>query len=483
MYAKKEFNIRIYNCDTLPYNHSASSKVKDIIYPQILDTLVEIKNGSIEPKVLKNAYFDFATQEYVLEMHKNTKFHNNRLATLDDLEFSLLREYYAFGKERGAGILGSVIGIEKIGQLGIKKYKKGVVEGIKQEPPNILRIKLGAPDPDFLFNLANWTLSLVPIEEFTDIYFEWKRYPIGTGSYKVVEPGYQGGVLKLINTKPVNFNAPELINIFTNYFPSVEYDLEQNFFSHKYKIYKNKYQFWQYSLTFVNTNELSKNYNFRKLIQLIIDKKKLEQITLRHKEIKSLINKSWLEKEVAKDEKLKIIKEYMGKIPTELIYKEWFISVYSNTKNLSEEKQNIVNELISQLKEYGFNVKYKIFNTQHLPKDIALKTVFDLSNYRVNSFDYLYKYLRLTKNSEDIYSKPEYDATLEELYKKALYAANRDEKFKYINELDNYVTEKAYWIPLLESEVEYYYNPKTIDKLSIDNDFLYLKFEDIVLKN
>ncbi|MGY3802488.1 ABC transporter substrate-binding protein [Pigmentibacter ruber] len=473
----------IFNCDIIPYAHSAPINIKDVINPQILDTLVEIKNGSVIPKILKNAYFDFTTQEYVLEMYKNTKFHNNRIATLDDLEFSLTREYYTYGKERGAGILGSVLGIEKIGELGLKKYMKGKVKGIKQEPPNILRIKLEAPDPDFLFNLAKWELSLVPMEELSENYLEWRKYPIGTGIYKVVEPGYQNGLLKLVLTKPINLNSLTQINIYTNSIQNIDYDLSILNSLPNFKILKTNYPYKQFSITFVNTSDLSKNYNFRKFVQLVIDKKKLEKIIMGHKEIKTLANKSWLEKEVVNEENLKLIKGYLEKIPFELMQKEWFISVYSGTKNLSKEKQNLVNELISQLKEYGFNINYKIFNTQHLPKDIALKTVFDLSYYKVNPFDYLYKYLRLTKNSEDIYSKPEYDATLEELYKKALYAENRDIKFKYINELDNYVTEKAYWIPLLESEVEYYYNPKTIEKLSSDNDFLYLKFEDIVLKN
>lgn len=473
----------IFNCVKVPYTSSAPSNVRDVINAQILDTLIELKNGAIVPRLLKNAYFDFASQEYVLELAKNTTFHNNRTATLDDLEFSLLREYYIYGKERGAGRLGAILGIEKIGELGLKKYTRGVVAGIKQQQPNILRIKLAAPDPDFLLNFATWRVSLVPMEELTDNYAEWKKYPIGAGSYKVAPAGYQNGTLTLVNAKALKPTAPEKIILSTSYAPDVVYDFAINAPIANFKVLKNKYSFKQLAITFLNSNDLTTNYHFRKLVQLVIDKNKLAQIAQISNETKYLIDQSWLTKEVGHKEKLSLIKEYLRKIPAELKQKEWVISMYSGSSILPKEKQTLVKELIAQLKEYGFSLTYKVYTTQQLPKEIAQTAVFDLSYFRVNAFDYLYKYLRLIKNSDDLYGKPEYDATLEELYTKALNAPNRDEKFKYISELDSYINTKAYWIPLLELELEYYYNPATIEKIPHASDFLITKFEEIVLKN
>lgn len=473
----------IFNCVKVPYTSSAPSNVKEIINTQILDTLIELKNGAIVPKLLKNAYFDFASQEYVLELAPNTTFHNNRSATLDDLEFSLLREYYTYRKDRGAGRLGAILGIEKIGELGLKKYTRGVVIGIKQQQPNILRIKLTAPDPDFLLNLATWRFSLVPMEELTDNYAEWKKYPIGAGSYKVAPAGYQNGKLTLVNAKALKPTAPEKIIFSISYAPDVVYDFAISAPITNFKILKNKYLYKQLAITFLNSNDLTTNYHFRKLMQLVIDRKKLAQIAQVNTEIKLIVEQSWLTKEIDQKEKLSLIKEYLSKIPAELKQKEWVISMYSGSTIQPKEKQTLVKELIAQLKEYGFNLKYQTYTTQQLPKEIAQTAVFDLSYYRVNGFDYLYKYLRLIKNADDLYGKPEYDATLEELYTKALNAPNRDEKFKYINELDSYINTKAYWIPLLELELEYYYNPATIEKIPHTSDFLITKFEEIVLKN
>lgn len=473
----------IFNCDVVPYTNSAPSNVREIINAQILDTLIELKNGAIVPRLLKNAYFDFASQEYVLELAKNTTFHNNRTATLDDLEFSLLREYYRYGKKRGTGRLGAILGIEKIGELGLTKYTRGVVAGIKQQQPNILRIKLAVPDPDFLLNFASTALSLVPMEELTDNYAEWKKYPIGAGSYKVAPAGYQNGILILLNVKALKPTAPEKIILSTSYVPDVVYDFAINAPITNFKVLNTKYLYKQLAITFLNSNDLTTNYHFRKLVQLVIDRKKLAQIVNTNNETKLIADQSWLTKEVEQKEKPSLIKEYLRKIPPELKQKEWVISLYSGSTILPKEKQTLVKELIAQLKEYGFSLKYKVYTTQQLPKEIAQTAVFDLSYFRVNGFDYLYKYLRLIKNSDDLYGKPEYDATLEELYTKALNAPSRDEKFKYINELDSYINAKAYWIPLIELEVEYYYNPATIEKLPHINDFLNIKFEEFVLKN
>ncbi|WGL60772.1 ABC transporter substrate-binding protein [Pigmentibacter sp. JX0631] len=483
--AKNVLNIMVHNCDKIPYEFDAPSNVKDIVYFQVLNSLLEVKNGVLQPKLLKNAYYDYQNKEYILEMHTKTFFHNGRLATLDDLEFSILKYYFAF-LNKGSG-LENILGINKIAELKLKKFQRGVVEGIKQEFPNKLKIKLETPDPDFLYKFTEWKSSLVPIEEMQDNYMDWKTYPIGAGPFKVTPSGFQNGLLQLKKYDQTIITPVDKINIYTKFTRNVEYDISINDIHKGFKEFYNKIQPYQLGITFINANELGNNINFRKFVQAAINSKDLEKISKVFRSVYVDMNQihnetsTWGTKYYTTFYNPELAKEYFEKIPKHLLNKEWLVTIFSGTNEIPSDRKYICAEIKKILESYGFKIKFATFSQQIIPKKLADSAVFDVGLYRHLPFEYLTKYTRLLKDSRDIYPRPLFDPVLENFYADATKAKTREEKYLQVNKLSNYIHEKGYWIPLLEGGNNINFNPKTIKKLSEnEDDLLFLKVDEIV---
>lgn len=490
IFAKNSVNIMIYNCNDNPYDFHAPIEAQETVYTQVLGSLLEIRNGELTPKILQSAYYDYKNNEYILEMRENTYFHNNRKATLDDLEFSILRYYYVGVNESESsdGYLGNIIGINKISELKLKNYQRGVVAGIKQELPNKLKIKFHAPDSDFLYKLTDWNLSLVPIEELANNFIDWRRYPIGAGPYKVVDPGYKNGSMKLTKFDASLTKAVAEVNIYTKLSNEVEYDVSVVDVHPNFTSFYTHNPILQLSLIFVNANELGNNINFRKFIQAAINSNDLEKHSTVFKSVnlnadaKGTGNNLWGTKQFALDHNPSLVRHYFNKIPRHLRTKEWLVTVFSGNNQIPPEKAAILAEIKKVLASYGFKIKIATYNQQFLPKELAEKTAFDFSYFRVEPHEYLYRFSRLLQSSADIYPRPLHDPVMEKLYDDAIKANTREEKYLFVNKLNQYVNEKVYWIPLLESGKGIHYNPKTVEKLSENlNDLIFLRVDELVL--
>ncbi|WP_158998098.1 ABC transporter substrate-binding protein [Pigmentibacter ruber] len=490
IFAKNSINIMIYNCNYLPYEFHAPNEAKETVYTQVLGSLLELKNGEIHPKILQAGYFDYKNNEYVLEMKENTYFHNNRKATLDDLEFSLLRYYYVAVNENESddGYLGNIVGINRISELKLRNYQRGSVEGIKQEFPNKLKIKFSTPDPDFLYKLTDWNLSLVPMEELAENLIDWKKYPIGAGPYKVLEPGFKNGSMQLKKIDSSLTKSIDEVNIYTILSKDVEYDISIANIYPNFKSFYTKDPVLQIGLTFMNANELGNNINFRKFIQAAINSNELEKYSTVYKSVnlnadtKETGNNIWGTKHFKLDHNPNLVKYYFNKIPKHLRKKEWIGTVYSGNSEIPPEKAVILTEIKKVLAGYGFKIKFVTFDQQYVPKELAEKAAFDFGFYRIEPHEYLYRFARLLQSSPDIYPRPLYDPILESLYENAVKAKTRDEKFLMVNKLNDYIHEKVYWMPLLESGKGIHYNPKTVEKLSENTtDLLFLKVDEVVL--
>lgn len=484
--AKDFLNIMIYNLEKIPYEFDAPGNVQDVVYYQVLSSLLEVKNGVIQPKLLKKVYYDYQNDEYVFEMHENTYFHNNRRATLDDLEFSILRDYYIF--QEGESDLGRILGIDKIAQLKLKKFQRGVVEGIKQELPNKLRIKLENPDPDFLYNFTEWKYSLVPMEELETNLLNWKSYPIGAGPYKVIYPGFQNGQLQLKKFAATAKLPVDEINIHTKFVKNITYDFSLFDLPKGFKEFYTKAPIKQLGISFSNANELGNNFYFRKFVQAAINTKDLEKHSNAYKSVfmepnpQLSDNSLWGTKLLTPHFNPNLAKEYFEKIPKHLRKKEWLVTIFSKSNELPADRKEIYAELKRILASYGFQVKFVPYTQQILPKELAEQAAFEINLYMVHHYQYLSRFSQFMKDSPDLYLRPLPDPVLENHYANALSAKTRDEKFCLVNKLTNYLQEQAYWVPLLESGNNINYNPKTIKKLSENEDeLLFLKVDKIVL--
>ncbi len=478
VYGKNTLNILLDEDDYNPYSEDAPYQVRSTFETAVFGQLLEIKNNSIYPSLLKEAYYDFKQNEYVLVLKDNTLFHNGRKATAQDLEFSLLRMYLSSEKSYMREFLSNVTGIDKIKKRGLKKYRKGLIPGLKVIQPHILKIKLDSPEPNFLYYLTDTACKLVPMEELNENFNDWKKYPIGAGPYAVIAPGYQN---RSIHLKKVdkNIETPDYINMYMKVEKEINYDV--SIFDiddpriKKFKYIETKNPAAQYTLIFTNTNELSNNINFRKFVQAALDPLELEKLPGGYQvSYEFYPYTSWGLNDLKPPYDPELAKKYYDLIPSDLKKIVWEVPVYATGNVIIEPQRSYLNLIKQQLEKFNFKVNFYPYYGQFLTYEIAQKAPFDISAYRVEPFGFLSKFSRLLQSSDDEYMRPLYDEKLESLYQQAYLVKAREEKLNIINEISKHVHEQAYWVPLLNAKSKYYYNSETVESLTKSGDEMYL---------
>lgn len=487
LYAKNQLDILLNTSGENPYSPDATSSSKTLIENAVIDRLIQVSHNMVTPKLLDSAYYDFETKEYVLVLKKNLYFHHNRLATIEDLEFSLLRFYFAAGKSHGIGALDNVLGIDEIQKQQLTKFRSGVVSGVKLVPPNTVRIKLIAPDPNFLYMLSDPAFSLVPEEALDSSYMRWKSIPIGAGSYAIADAGFQDGVVKLKKVNSQLKQSVDRVNIFTKNDPSVEFDISlvqiKDLTEKNYSVFTSRHAISQFGLIFTNVNPLGNNYYFRKFVQAALNSEKFVPYAAGFSSTYEVLPHSkWGTTQLTSPYNPSLAKQYFAKIPKHLREKKWNVTVYSAGNSVRGYKKDFMEEIKKQLGVFGFKMDYIPVTAQFLPKNLAKNTPFDVSSIQIDPYDVLFKYARLLKKGEDEFVKPLPDQKLEKLYATALAAQSLEEKSQIIDKLNKYVHEKAYWVPLLKRKNLIYYNPKTIANLmNENNEISHLNIEGVTL--
>lgn len=489
IYAKSDLKILLNTSGGNPYSPDAPSSAKTLIESGIVSKLIQVNNNIVVPKLLKEAYYDFQAKEYILVLKDDLYFHNKRKVIIEDLEFSILRHYFASAKSHGIGALDNILGIDEIHKQNLTQFKSGVVEGVKIFPPDTLKIKLIAPDPNFLYMISDPTFSLVPIEELDSTYMNWKTIPIGAGSYAMSAEGFKNGVVKLTKVNPQLSESVDEVFFYTKNDPRLDFDIsmvkitEQK--QNNYAIYYSRYPVSYFGLTFTNVNELGNNLYFRKFVQTALNSEKFVKYADGFSSIYEVFPQSkWGVSNLKSPYNPEMAKKYFAQISDKLKNKKWNITIYSAGNSVRSYKKDFMEEIKKQLGIFGFKMNYIPVTTQFLPKNLAENTPFDVSSIQVDPYDTLFKFARLLKSGEDEYVKPLYDAKLESLYANALKAENLESKFQFIDKLNEYVHEQAYWVPLLQRKAVIYYNPKTIKNLMDNNKEIYhLSIEDIRIEN
>ncbi|WP_233231412.1 ABC transporter substrate-binding protein [Silvanigrella aquatica] len=471
-FTQTKINVLLHDSEGNPYDKNAPRGARIAIEVAVLGQLLTINNNNnIVPELLERTFYDFKEKEYVLILKKNIYFHNNRLAKAQDLEFSLLRLLYTKEKAYEKDALKNIYGLEEIEKQGLTKFKSGVVPGVKIVDDYTIRIKLIAPDPDFLYMLSDTSFSLVPIEEFKDNYVEWKTFPIGAGPYAIEAPGFDQGIVKLKKVSTSLGKAPDIVHFYTKNEPHIDYEVSTiKLPEEKQKIYKTitaELPTRIFSLTFTNVNPLGNSLDFRRFVQKALNKEKLNSKVLGYSPtFENYPYTFWGIHKLKNPYDPEGAKKLFQSLPKEIREKEWQISVYSGGKEIKGNNKLLIEEIQGQLSEYGFKTHYITYYKQFLPKEIAEKAPLDISFFQVDQYDSLYKFARLLNSGSDEFAKPLYDQKLEDLYNKALSSESKEEKSKTIDELSEYVHEQAYWVPLLERKSVIYYNPQTIEGLA-----------------
>lgn len=487
VYAKKTLSVLLNTSEGNPYSADAPSSAKTLLESAVVGRLIQVESNIVYPKLLKEAYYDYKSDEYILVLKNDLYFHNKRKVTIEDLEFSLLRHYFSPEKSHGIGALDSILGVEEIKKNNITQFKSGLVKGVKIISPTSLKIKLKAQDPNFLYMISDPSFSLVPIEELDSAYHNWKTVPIGAGNY-AIEEAFNDGKVKLKKVNRNLKNAVDEVFLYTKYSKNNNYDIylvkSPDIDIKKYSVYSSRQPISQFGLIFTNVNELGNNLNFRKFVQAALDSEKFVKYADGFSSINEVLpNSKWGLNHLDSNYSPKLAEKYLAKVPKELLKKKWNVTVYSAGNSVSSYKKDFMEEIKKQLGVYGFQMDYIPVTRQFLPKHLAENTPFDVSSIQIDPYDVLFKFSRLTKNGEDEFVKPLYDPKLEELYSSVLVEGNFEEKYKKINELNKYVHEMAYWVPLLQRKNVIYYNAKVIKQLANDGDEVtIINLENIILK-
>ncbi len=463
---EKKMHVLLNVSGDSPYSNSAQGGSLATFNAAVLGQLLKYdKHFIIEPGLLEDAFYDFETTEYVLILRENTYFHNGREANSKDLEFSLLRGFFTNHPTYYNMFFGNIIGVDKIEKLGLKKFESGVVSGLKIIDKYTVRIKLSVHNPDFLYYLVEPYFSLVPIEELEDNYMVWKKYPVGAGSYSVVEPGFQDGIVKIKKNNLSLTKSPDLIYFYTKDKKDIHYDIslvdQINYKQKGYNTFYSEHPRYVNSIYFTNNNPLGISYEFKKFIQAALDRKPMQKLIAASDVTYELLPKSyWGRNSIPDPYNPKLAQELFDSLPKKLRDKKWNVPVFAG-----KEKDILADEIKNQLAKYGFKISFFPSTEKFISKKTAENTPFEISGCITFQLDPLIMFAQFTNKSPDLYEKPPFDKNLENLYENALMALTKEDKVERVQALSQYVNEKAYIIPLLERKSIIFYNPNTIESL------------------
>lgn len=168
-----------------PWQENAPADARYSFNAAVLNFLVYIDSGfNIIPGDLESYHWDRNKNYYVLKLRPGLHFTNGRSVTIQDLEFSLLRPFFAEKVNEGSMQLVNIMGADKI-KPGTP-YQSGLVTGVKILSQDSLAVVPSSPNPSFMYALARPNYSLVAREELNSDLLTWKKWPVGTGPYKVI---------------------------------------------------------------------------------------------------------------------------------------------------------------------------------------------------------------------------------------------------------------------------------------------------------
>ncbi|WP_186647827.1 ABC transporter substrate-binding protein [Fluviispira vulneris] len=446
-----------------PWVEDAAADTRYTFNTAVLNLLVYMDaEFNIKPITLKEFNWDYRKNQYILTIRDNLYFTNGRKVTIEDLEFSILRPFFANARNEGTMQLINIKGTEKInpGQA----YKSGLVEGVKIIDAYSLSVTPSAPNPSFMYTLARSNYSLVPIEEFEQDLLNWKRWPIGVGPYiiKNEDKLNRQFTLELIDIE--NYpNAPK--NIIFDLKRNLRPDLSlKDSFAVNNTVYLKKeliFPIYIRIISFNYNNELGSNSDFRKALNLALMRNPISKSTLiATKPLNEIVTKGSIGR--LNNEEIHNInesKKIFQKILSKHKNKVFKIPYTPDLEYLGSTYRVIIT---NQLKEVGLNIEF-------IKSDIIWDTFqsefaespFRLMGKGADFYDPLLTFTFFKKGSPLINGYPN-DDMLENLLEVAKLSSNRDILGKNIEKISKYFYDNNTAIALFEIPAIAYYNPKKI---------------------
>jgi ABC-type transport system substrate-binding protein len=439
-----------------PFSSKASVDALYASIAPVLGQLVYTSNSyDLEPGLLQSFKWDYKTKSFLLKLKKGLTFHNGRAATAKDLEFSLLRGFYSSRPSFFTAFLNNIEGIEAI--KGQKNFQTGQVSGVQFVDELTLRVKLLRPNPSFLHSLARSYFSLVPIEELKADYETWKTYPIGAGEYKVKSLNQSDKMMTLESTSD---SSKKLLLYFGD--KSFNVDIEVGSTTVDKEITTSKRAGSLTSIFFNFNNEIAKDINFRKAINIALNRKELtKDVKIYDPSYEFLAKHFWgrANKETKVD--IQQASKLFKKVKSLDLSKVYEVPVF--VSSLKDQKYTgYMSEIEKQLAAAGLKVKLVASSEKFLNKDNKT-TLFRVASLGADVADPLVLFgLFQGEKSPMRPHFPIKDKGYSDLFKKAQTSTSFDQRVITVKALSNYIFDNTWMVPLFERKQLVSINPKRV---------------------
>ncbi|MFT6632273.1 MAG: ABC-type transport system substrate-binding protein [Bacteriovoracaceae bacterium] len=462
--ASTAINVVVGENGKMPYLPSSPVQSLMTIQSAVLGQLIYTESSfDLKPGLLESYKWDYDDKSYILKLRSNLVFHNGRKATSQDLEFSILRGFFT---PKGTWFKSFFNNIEGIDTLKNKKvFKSGLVKGVKIIDPLRIKVKLKRPNPSFLHSIARTTFSLVPIEEMNSDYDSWKSYPIGCGNYKVTKTDTKNNVhLEYIGSK--ESAAKKIILTSNGTSESSDIILTNPSLSKSIEMFHSKNAARVTSIYFNYSNSLVKNSDFRKAIDILLDRDELAHNVDAYKPTREfLASHFWgrLEKYDKRD--IKLAKRLFSSIKGLDLTKTYQIPVYNSFYG-NKLFGKYLDTLENQFNSVGLKVAFYETNEKFLkPEDN--QTLFKILSMGADVVDptVLFSLIRSPfKQHFPVEDKKYYD-----LLEKAESAHSLDQRVIALKAMSKHLYQNKYVVPLFERKSAIGINKNKIESLGQQN--------------
>ena len=467
---------------TAPYDEKAPAGILETMYSALLGQHLKVTSSfQLEPGFIKKWVWDYTRNCYELNLRDDIVFHNGRRATAEDLEFSLLRGFFSEHRAFYHMYMNNIHGIEAA--RGHRVFQSGIVTGVRVTGPYTVRLKVNTPNPTFLFSLADPYFSLVPKEEMNPDYLTWKTVPVGAGPYRVKQ-GFAGGVVAI---EKVNGNSlgPDSALLYT-YDDGADYDVSiinsERLSQEPYEKVYSKLPASIWSIFFSYAHPLGNNVNFRKAIQVAINRRELSEGIDRYTPAYELLpNYFWGSADGAELYNPVKARALLAAIPPDLLKSPIAASVFSGSQ-ITPERIVVLERLKKQLADVGLQFQYTTNNEKFLSQETAAASPLLISGRVTDYADPVVMFAAFREESPFTFERPlNPDPEFEELYLKASNAVDQNERVATVQELSAYVSQTALAVPMLEAKEVFYFNRNKIKSLGDQRLPLSLCLENIEL--
>ena len=460
-----KISVQLTSDGKLPYDPTTTGFAHITFYNAVLGRLIHLNtNLTVQPGLLEDAYWDYKNQRYILKLRSNLRFHNGRPVVAEDLDFSLVRFFLSSKRVDQVALLKNIRGIDRL-SLG-KPYKPWSVSGIKRLDERTVAVSLAAPNPAFLYSLADGWISLVPREELNDDYVTWKSFPIGAGPYRVDTVNGQNLQICKVSGEASSPSVVEFVSDNKSKADILAFVASDSSKKPLTKIYGSG-PIGFTGLFFNTNNPLGANIHFRKALSRALQRGPLVEGNSDFSPLTEVLTSNFYGRLSSREVfDLKDAKAEFEKVPLHLrrgpIKANWF----SGRSELTSSDKRTIDLVQKQLQALGIEVVFEA-GTHPTFAENDVETVLRIDDRGTAFPDPLVIFRAFEKPAFLSPFFPKNNVVFKALLDKAAQAQSLDVKANAVFALSKYFDENSIVIPLYERKTVYWVNPDKVADLGV----------------